>query len=52
MTGLWQVSGRSNLTWDETVRLDMFYVENWSITADLAILWRTAKAVLKSDGAY
>jgi len=52
MTGLWQVSGRSNLTWDETVRLDMFYVENWSLTADLAILWRTAKAVLKSDGAY
>lgn len=52
MTGLWQVSGRSNLTWDETVRLDMFYVENWSITADLAILWRTAKAVLKSEGAY
>jgi exopolysaccharide biosynthesis polyprenyl glycosylphosphotransferase len=52
MTGLWQVSGRSNLAWDETVRLDMYYVENWSITTDLAILWRTAKAVLKSDGAY
>lgn len=52
MTGLWQVSGRSNLTWDETVRLDMYYVENWSIAADLAILWRTAKAVLRPEGAY
>lgn len=52
MTGLWQVSGRSNLTWDESVRLDMYYVENWSIAVDLAILWRTARAVLKSDGAY
>jgi exopolysaccharide biosynthesis polyprenyl glycosylphosphotransferase len=52
MTGLWQVSGRSNLAWEETVRLDMYYVENWSLTADLAILWRTAKAVLKSEGAY
>lgn len=52
ITGLWQVSGRSNLTWDETVRLDMFYVENWSLTTDLAILWRTAKAVFRAQGAY
>jgi exopolysaccharide biosynthesis polyprenyl glycosylphosphotransferase len=52
VTGLWQVSGRSNLTWDETVRLDLYYVENWSLTGDLVILWRTAKAVLGSDGAF
>jgi exopolysaccharide biosynthesis polyprenyl glycosylphosphotransferase len=52
ITGLWQVSGRSNLSWEDTVRLDLFYVENWSITGDLHILWRTAKAVLKRDGAY
>jgi exopolysaccharide biosynthesis polyprenyl glycosylphosphotransferase len=52
MTGLWQISGRSNLTWDESIGLDMYYVENGSLTTDLAILWRTAKAVLKTDGAF
>jgi exopolysaccharide biosynthesis polyprenyl glycosylphosphotransferase len=52
MTGLWQVSGRSDLSWDDTVRLDVYYVENWSITADLVILFRTAKAVVSSSGAY
>jgi exopolysaccharide biosynthesis polyprenyl glycosylphosphotransferase len=52
ITGLWQVSGRSNLDWDETVRLDLFYVENWTMTGDLMILWRTARAVFGSDGAY
>ena len=52
MTGLWQVSGRSDLTWDDTVRLDVYYVENWSITGDMVILWKTAKAVVSSDGAY
>lgn len=52
MTGLWQVSGRSDLTWDETVRLDLSYVENWSITGDLVILLKTAKAVVSSSGAY
>lgn len=52
ITGLWQVSGRSDLDWDETVRLDLFYVENWTLTGDLTILLRTARAVLKSDGAY
>jgi lipopolysaccharide/colanic/teichoic acid biosynthesis glycosyltransferase len=52
MTGLWQVSGRSDLTWDDTVRLDVYYVENWSITGDLVILWKTAKAVVSSSGAY
>jgi lipopolysaccharide/colanic/teichoic acid biosynthesis glycosyltransferase len=51
MTGLWQVSGRSNLDWEESMRLDLFYVENWSLTADVAILARTVRAVLASDGA-
>jgi exopolysaccharide biosynthesis polyprenyl glycosylphosphotransferase len=52
ITGLWQVSGRSNLSWEDTVCLDLYYVENWSITGDLIILWRTARAVLARDGAY
>jgi len=51
MTGLWQVSGRSNLNWEESVRLDLYYVENWSLTSDLIIMLRTVKAVLASDGA-
>lgn len=51
MTGLWQVSGRSNLSWEESVRLDLYYVENWSLLADLVILARTARAVVTSDGA-
>ncbi|MFF2371031.1 sugar transferase [Agromyces sp. NPDC058110] len=46
MTGLWQVSGRSTLSWEESVRLDLYYVENWSITGDLAILLRTFRAVV------
>ena len=52
ITGLWQVSGRSNLTWDESVELDVRYVENWSLSLDLRILWRTGRAVLKAAGAY
>ena len=52
ITGLWQISGRSNLTWEESVRLDLYYVENWSITSDLQILWRTARAVFAKEGAY
>ena len=52
MTGLWQVSGRSDLSWEESVRLDLYYVENWSLSLDMQILWRTASAVLKSAGAY
>lgn len=52
LTGLWQVSGRSNLSWDDTVRLDLYYVDNWSMTQDLTILAMTVKAVLASDGAY
>jgi exopolysaccharide biosynthesis polyprenyl glycosylphosphotransferase len=46
MTGLWQVSGRSALSWEEAIRLDLYYVENWSLTGDLVILWRTLRAVL------
>ena len=52
MTGLWQVSGRSNLTWEESVRLDLRYVENWSLAMDLLILAKTVRAVLGSSGAY
>jgi lipopolysaccharide/colanic/teichoic acid biosynthesis glycosyltransferase len=52
LTGLWQVSGRSDLSWDETVRLDLDYVDNWSIGSDLAILARTVGAVLHHRGAY
>ncbi len=52
ITGLWQVSGRSDLSWDDSVRLDLFYVENWSLTGDFAILWRTLKAVVSGGGAY
>ncbi|MDJ0350795.1 sugar transferase [Cryobacterium sp. PH29-G1] len=47
MSGLWQVSGRSNLSWEDSIRLDLYYVENWSITGDLVILWRTFKAVFQ-----
>ena len=52
ITGLWQVSGRSDLSWDEAVRLDLYYVDNWSLTYDLGILWRTVGVVLKQKGAY
>ncbi len=52
LTGLWQVSGRSNLSWEETIRLDLYYVENWSMTEDLYILLRTVRAVVGRDGAY
>ncbi len=52
LTGLWQISGRSDLTWDESVRLDLRYVENWSLALDLMILWKTAFAVGRSAGAY
>lgn len=52
ITGLWQVSGRSDLTWDESVRLDLRYVENWSIMNDLQIMWRTARVMLQPHGAY
>lgn len=52
MTGLWQVSGRSDLSWSEAVRLDLFYVDNWSMVQDLSILSKTVGAVLRSRGAY
>jgi len=52
ITGLWQISGRSNLDWESTVRLDLYYVENWSLTGDLVILWKTLRAVLARDGAF
>ena len=52
LTGLWQVSGRSDLPWEEAVRLDLQYVENWSLMLDLSILWRTTRAVLSRAGAY
>ncbi len=52
MTGLWQVSGRSDLSWEDSVRLDLYYVDNWSLVQDLMILARTAAAVLTGRGAY
>jgi exopolysaccharide biosynthesis polyprenyl glycosylphosphotransferase len=52
LTGLWQVSGRSNLSWDESVRLDLCYVDNWSLRLDAWILVRTVRAVLRHQGAY
>jgi exopolysaccharide biosynthesis polyprenyl glycosylphosphotransferase len=52
ITGLWQVSGRSDLPWDEAVRLDLRYVESWSVALDLQILWKTGSAVIHGAGAY
>ena len=52
LTGLWQISGRSDLDWDDSVRLDLRYVENWSFTLDLMILWKTMSAVVRGRGAY
>ncbi|WP_162786870.1 sugar transferase [Janibacter anophelis] len=52
MTGLWQVNGRSDLSWEESVRFDLYYVENWSVAQDIIILWRTISAVLAQRGAY
>jgi exopolysaccharide biosynthesis polyprenyl glycosylphosphotransferase len=52
MTGLWQVSGRSDLSWEDSVRLDLYYVENWSFAGDIQILWKTMSAVVTSRGAY
>ncbi len=52
LTGLWQVSGRSDLSWDESLRLDLRYVDNWSVALDVVILWRTLRAVAKGRGAY
>ena len=52
LTGLWQVSGRSDLSWEESLRLDLRYVDNWSLSLDLVILWRTLRAVAVGRGAY
>ena len=52
LTGLWQISGRSDLSWDDSVRIDVRYVENWSFTLDLMILWKTIGAVIRGSGAY
>ena len=52
ITGLWQVSGRSDISWDEAVRLDLYYVENWSLALDVTILMRTVLAVWRGEGAY
>ncbi|BCI85940.1 hypothetical protein NIIDMKKI_11460 [Mycobacterium kansasii] len=52
VTGIWQVSGRSELTWEESVRLDLSYVDNWSMAGDLMIIAKTVKAVLTGHGAY
>ncbi|WP_162148841.1 sugar transferase [Arthrobacter sp. H20] len=52
LTGLWQISGRSDLGWEESVRLDLYYVENWSVTGDLMIMWRTFKVMIQPVGAY
>jgi len=52
ITGLWQVTGRSDLTWEESVRLDLYYVENWTLMGDILIVMRTARAVFGGAGAY
>jgi exopolysaccharide biosynthesis polyprenyl glycosylphosphotransferase len=52
ITGLWQVSGRSDLSWDDSVRIDVRYVENWSLTFDLMIVWKTLGAIVRGPGAY
>lgn len=52
MTGLWQVSGRSSLSWSEAVRLDLYYVDNWSMITDVAIIAKTLKAIVGREGAY
>ncbi len=52
MTGLWQVSGRSDLSWDETIQLDLHYVDNWSFSSDLDVMSRTLRAVVDGRGAY
>ena len=52
LTGLWQVSGRSNLSWEDSVRLDLLYVEQWSMVQELLILVKTVRAVVTARGAY
>jgi exopolysaccharide biosynthesis polyprenyl glycosylphosphotransferase len=52
LTGMWQVNGRSDLSWEESVRLDLRYVENWSFVLDLQILWKTVSVMVRGSGAY
>lgn len=52
MTGLWQVSGRSDLSWSDAIRLDLSYVDNWSMAADLVIIAKTVRSVFEHRGAY
>lgn len=52
ITGLWQTQGRSDLSWEDSVRLDLYYVENWSLTGDIIILYRTVRSVARGEGAY
>jgi exopolysaccharide biosynthesis polyprenyl glycosylphosphotransferase len=52
LTGMWQVNGRSNLGWEESVQLDLYYVENWSLIGDLMIMWRTVRVLVNPTGAY
>jgi lipopolysaccharide/colanic/teichoic acid biosynthesis glycosyltransferase len=52
ITCLWQVSGRSNLSWEDSIQLDLQYVESWSLALDTAVLLKTVPAVLRADGAY
>ncbi|MBO0838911.1 MAG: sugar transferase, partial [Actinobacteria bacterium] len=52
LTGLWQVNGRSDLSWEDSVRLDLRYVENWSFALDLQILWKTVSVIFRGSGAY
>ena len=52
ITGMWQVNGRSDTTYDERVQMDVWYVRNWSVWLDVMLLWRTIKAVFKCEGAY
>jgi lipopolysaccharide/colanic/teichoic acid biosynthesis glycosyltransferase len=52
ITGLWQVSGRSDISYEARVRLDMHYIRNWTIWLDLHILFRTLPAIIKRRGAY
>jgi len=52
LTGMWQINGRSDLNWEDSMRLDLYYVENWSVVGDLVIMWRTVKVIVHPVGAY
>jgi exopolysaccharide biosynthesis polyprenyl glycosylphosphotransferase len=52
LTGMWQINGRSSLSWEDSVRLDLYYVENWSVVGDIMIMWRTFRVLIRPVGAY